>query len=82
VIAWFTEYMDAALATGLPLNMQGAVGILIIFAISVLLSVFVLGYLDSRDRNGLPWEIRRVADDMLVIAAIMVFLTLFLFQWW
>jgi hypothetical protein len=62
--------------------MQDAVGILIIFAISVLVSVFALGYLDSRDRNGLPWEIRRVADDILVIFAVTVLLTLFLFQWW
>jgi hypothetical protein len=61
--------------------MLAAVGILIIFAITVLVSVFVLGYIDSRDRNGLPWEIRRVADDILVIAAIMVFLSLFLFRW-
>jgi hypothetical protein len=66
---------------GLSLNMLAAVGILIIFAITVLVSVFVLGYIDSRDRNGLPWEIRRVADDILVIAAIMVFLSLFLFRW-
>jgi hypothetical protein len=81
VIAWFTGYIDPSHRHGLSLNMLAAVGILIIFAITVLVSVFVLGYIDSRDRNGLPWEIRRVADDILVIAAIMVFLSLFLFRW-
>jgi hypothetical protein len=81
VIAWFTGYIDCSHRHGLSLNMLAAVGILIIFAITVLVSVFVLGYIDSRDRNGLPWEIRRVADDILVIGAIMVFLSLFLFRW-
>jgi hypothetical protein len=61
--------------------MRAAVDILIIGAITVVLSVFLLGYMGSRDRNGLPWDIRNLTDDILVIAGIMVLLSLFLFRW-
>jgi hypothetical protein len=61
--------------------MQAAVEILIIGAITVVLSVFLLGYMDSRQRNGLPWDTRKVTDDILVIGAIIVLLSLFLFRW-
>jgi hypothetical protein len=50
-------------------------------AITVVLSLFLLGYMDSRHRNGLPWDMRKVTDDILVIGAIMVLLSLFLFRW-
>jgi uncharacterized membrane protein (DUF373 family) len=61
--------------------MQAAIDILIIAAITVVLSVFLLGYMNSRHRHGLPWDTRNVTDDILVIGAIMVLLSLFLFRW-
>jgi lipoprotein signal peptidase len=61
--------------------MQAAIDILVIGAITVVLSVFLFGYMGSRHRNGLPWDTRNVTDDILVIGAIMVLLSLFLFQW-
>jgi len=61
--------------------MQAAIDILVIGAITVVLSVFLLGYMDSRQRNGLPWDTRNVTDDILVIGGIMVLLSLFLFRW-
>jgi hypothetical protein len=66
--------------------MQAAIDILIIAAITVVLSVFLLGYMDSHQRNGLPWDTRDVTDDILVIGAIMVLaimvlLSLILFRW-
>jgi hypothetical protein len=61
--------------------MQAAIDISIISAITVVLSLFLFGYISSRDRNGLPWDMRNVTDDILVIGAIMVLLSLFLFQW-
>ena len=61
--------------------MRAAIDILMIGAITVVLSVFLLGYMDSRQRNGLPWDTRDVTDDILVIAGIMVLLSLFLFRW-
>jgi hypothetical protein len=66
---------------GLPWSMRAAIDILIIGAITVVLSLFLLGYMGSRDRNGLPWDMRNVTDDILVIAGIMVLLSLFLFRW-
>jgi hypothetical protein len=60
--------------------MQAAIDILVIGAITVVLSVFLLGYMDSRQRNGLPWGTRNVTDDILVIGGIMVLLSLFLFR--
>jgi hypothetical protein len=61
--------------------MRAAIDILIIGAITVVLSLFLFGYMSSRDRNGLPWDTRNVIDDFLVIGAIMVLLSLFLFRW-
>jgi hypothetical protein len=61
--------------------MRGAIDILIIFAITIHASLFVLFFLDSRHRSGLPWDMRTVADDILVIAGIMVLLSLFVFLW-
>jgi hypothetical protein len=61
--------------------MRAAIDILIIGAITVVLSVFLLGYMDSRHRNGLPWDMRNVTDDILVIASIMALLSLFLLRW-
>jgi hypothetical protein len=61
--------------------MRDAIDILIIGAITVVLSLFLLGYMDSRHRNGLPSDMRNVTDDILVIGAIMVLLSLFLFRW-
>jgi multisubunit Na+/H+ antiporter MnhB subunit len=61
--------------------MQAAIDILMIGATTVVLSVFLFGYMDSRRRHGLPWDTRNVTDDILVIGAIMVLLSLFLFQW-
>jgi hypothetical protein len=66
---------------GLPWSMQAAIDILIIGAITVVLSLFLLGYMGSRDRNGLPWDTRNATDDILVIGAMMVLLSLFLFRW-
>jgi hypothetical protein len=60
--------------------MRAAIDILIISAITVVVSLFLLG-LGSRDRDGLPWDMRNVTDDILVIGAIMVLLSLFLFRW-
>jgi hypothetical protein len=59
----------------------GASDILMIFAITIHASLFVLVFLDSRHRSGLPWDMRTVADDILVIAGIMVLLSLFVFLW-
>jgi hypothetical protein len=61
--------------------MRHAIDILIIGAISVVLSLFLFGYTGSRDRNGLPWDVRNVTDDILVFGVIMVLLSLFLFRW-
>jgi hypothetical protein len=61
--------------------MRAAIDILMIGAITVVLSVFLLGYMDSRRRNGLPWDMRTVTDDILVIVSIMALLSLFLFRW-
>jgi hypothetical protein len=61
--------------------MRAAIDILVIGAITVVLSVFLLGYMDSRQRNGLPWDTRNVTDDILVIGGIVVVLSLFLFRW-
>jgi hypothetical protein len=59
--------------------------ILLIGAITVVLS-FLVGHIDTRLRHGLPWDMRNVTDDILVIGAIMVLaimvlLSLFLFRW-
>jgi hypothetical protein len=62
--------------------MQAAIDILVIGAITVVLSVFLLGYRDSRHRDGLPWDMRNVTDDIVVIGSIMALLSLFLFRWW
>jgi uncharacterized BrkB/YihY/UPF0761 family membrane protein len=59
--------------------MRAAINILTIGAITVVLSLFLLGYIDSRHRNGLPWDTWNVTDDILVIGAIMVLLSLSLF---
>jgi hypothetical protein len=61
--------------------MRAAIDILIIGDITVVLSVFLLGYMDSRHRNGLPWTMRKVTDDILVIASIMALLSLILLRW-
>jgi hypothetical protein len=61
--------------------MRAAIDILMIGAITVVLSVFLLGYMDSRHRNGLPWGMRKVIEDILVIASIMALLSLFVFPW-
>jgi hypothetical protein len=61
--------------------MRDAIDILIIFTITVVLSLFLFGYTGSRDRNGLAWDMRKATDDALVIGAIMVLLSLFLFRW-
>jgi hypothetical protein len=60
--------------------MRDAIDILTIGAITVVLSLFLLGYMDSRHRNGLPWDTRNVTDDILAIGA-MVLLSMFLFWW-
>jgi hypothetical protein len=60
--------------------MRAAIDMLILGAITVVVSLFLLG-LGSRDRDGLPWDIRNVTDDILVIGTIMVFLSLFLVRW-
>jgi Na+/alanine symporter len=62
--------------------MQAAIDILIISAMTVVVSVFLFGYMSSRNRSGLPWDTRSVTDDMLVVGSIMVLLSLFLFRWW
>jgi len=59
--------------------------ILLIGAITVVLS-FLVGFIDTRHRHGLPWDMRNATDDILVIGAIvigviMVVLSLFLFWW-
>jgi hypothetical protein len=54
--------------------------ILLIGAITVVLS-FLVGHIDTRQRHGLPWDMRNATDDILVIGAIMVLLSLFFFQW-
>jgi hypothetical protein len=61
--------------------MRDAIDILILGAITVVLSLFLFGYTGSRDRNGLPWDMRKVTDDILVTGAIVVLLSLFLFRW-
>ena len=61
--------------------MRAAIDILMIGAIAVVLSVFLLGYMDSRHRDGLRWDIRKGTDDILVIASIVALLSLFLFRW-
>jgi hypothetical protein len=60
--------------------MRAAIDILVICAITLVVSLFLLG-LGSRDRDGLPWDMRNATDDILVIGAIMVLLSLFFFQW-
>jgi hypothetical protein len=61
--------------------MRDAIDILILGAVTAVLSLFFFGYTGSRNRNGLPWDMRKVTDDILVIGAIMVLLSLFLFRW-
>jgi hypothetical protein len=51
--------------------------ILLIGAITAVLS-FLVGYIDTRHCHGLPWDMRNATDDILVIGAIMVLLSLFL----
>jgi hypothetical protein len=64
--------MDRRNRHGLSWSMQAAIDIPIISAITVVVSVFLLGYMSSRDRNGLPWDTRSVTDDILVVGSIMV----------
>jgi hypothetical protein len=61
--------------------MRAAIDILEIGAIMVVLSVFVLGCMDFRYRNGSSWDMRKVTDDILMIVAITVLLWLILFKW-